>query len=36
MKAEHRHDDLVKALEAISGVTAVPHCLLPMLSAQAL
>ncbi len=36
MKAEHRHDDLVKALDAISGVTAVPHCLLPMLAAQTL
>ncbi|MBP7634489.1 hypothetical protein KBA41_09955 [Candidatus Ozemobacteraceae bacterium] len=36
MKAEHRHDDLVKALEAISGVTAVPHCLLPMLAVQTL
>lgn len=36
MKAEYRHDDLVKALEAITGVTAVPHCLLPMLAAQTL
>lgn len=36
MKAEHRHDALVKALDAISGVTAVPHCLLPMLAAQTL
>lgn len=36
MNAEHRHDDLVKALDAISGVTSVPHCLLPMLATQTL
>lgn len=36
MSSEHRHDALVKALEAISGVNAVPHCLLPMLAGQTL
>lgn len=36
MSSENRHDALVKALVAISGVNGVPYCLLPMLAGQTL
>ncbi|HNW33558.1 MAG TPA: hypothetical protein PKM25_01400 [Candidatus Ozemobacteraceae bacterium] len=31
---EHRHEALVRALDAIAGIDGVPHCLLPLLGGQ--